>query len=177
MLIHRHFWNVCTLTDHITRHQHVPSQLQFKNDIEIPDNEFILSLKCRYYMCLEWIQRPFLHYRIHQLSNLHDDRTDDIAYGIARSYSKTCSTLILLCSRHQRHDAIWFIMRRSLCCALLLLAGAKKWLTGIGWEKDLEVAVQTLSKWEPEAVDLQWATKLLRSIRKPHSRYVTGGRC
>ncbi|EEP78966.1 predicted protein [Uncinocarpus reesii 1704] len=142
--------------------QHIPHQLQF-DEATIPGNEFAFFLKGRYYMCHEWIQRPFLYYILHQPPNdLH--RVD--AVPIAQKCLQNCSTLITIFSHHHRHGAIWSVVRRSLSCALLLLAAARKGFEEplVDWKAQIEITLQTMAKWEREAIDLQWAKRVLQDI-------------
>ncbi|EFQ99027.1 C6 zinc finger domain-containing protein [Nannizzia gypsea CBS 118893] len=142
--------------------QHIPLPLQF-DDLETPDSEFALLLKGRYFTCLEWTQRPFLHYVLHHTP---DDPYYPQAVPIAQRSLQSCSNLIVACSYNHRHGATWSVVRRALTCAILLLAAARGrfYAPSVDWEAGIRTTVQYIAKWEREAVDLQWANRVLQDI-------------
>lgn len=129
----------------------------------MPDNELTFFLRGRYYICHEWIQRPFLHY---VLSHSKHDFYRAEATPIARQCLQTCSTLIKIFALHHRHGAIWSVLRRCFGCSMLLLAASKTAFidSSVDWQGGVKIAVDTLANWEAEAEDIAWMRRVLQDV-------------
>ncbi len=97
-------------------YSHLPPSIRFHSDSE-HDNEFSFYLQHRF---LEWREnslRPLLYIYLH-----HPMQPPPEVVLRSKEALKVAAELIALSKRDHRHGSIWFVLRRTFACALLILA-------------------------------------------------------
>lgn len=144
----------------------LPSSMHFDDSSEtLPVEELPYLLYIRLHEIRSWILRPFLFCAIHlPPRNGHRPLLDTF---VAQSF--TChSRLIEGNSIVHRHHGTWYMLRLSVTSALCLLAARKRNFEVPQLHQSVELAIQTLRKWEQGAPgDIREARVILEEQLSP----------
>ncbi|OCT46892.1 hypothetical protein CLCR_02303 [Cladophialophora carrionii] len=170
-------------------HAHLPEQISFQYE-QPPTNELSFYLRGRFQDWREFILRPLLYYVVHYKTyrapqGRQQERAEsdcgipDLALSLAQVHVSVCADLIVHYSKHKRHGGIWFAARRTFLCALVVLATVAAAGDGEGdvssglsvgvhppqnWLALVTLALQTLSRWSPEAKDVERMRTILQRL-------------
>jgi hypothetical protein len=146
---------------------------------DLPMEELSFMIRARMLEIKSWIFRPFLFYAVHR-------GPDDIQQAIVKPLVDQAIVhnirLIESSSIRHQHHGIWYTCRVSASAALAILAAVRSGhiQVPLGWEDSIQLAIETLVVWEPNAPgDLRKARTVLsdllcRSIGEESARALAG---
>lgn len=148
-------------------YSHLPPSIRFQSKSET-SNEFSFHLQHRF---LEWREialRPLLYIYLH-----HAAQPSPELVLRAKEALKVAAELIALSKQDHRHGGIWFVLRRTFACALIILAVVLRYgpaEAAQAWPDAVFDALGTLKKWSGEAPDIELMANILDDMIRSTTR-------
>ncbi|KAJ5137174.1 hypothetical protein N7448_005728 [Penicillium atrosanguineum] len=137
-------------------YDHLPPAIRPSVNPQIqPSHQLSFFIQGRFLGARESILRQFLYYALHNESR----PMNQVIFSRANEYLNLIRGLIIHLSKHERHGALWFVLRGIWSLSIVILTTVHAQIDGLhtptDWPELVRISSEMLRAWSSEAADIR----------------------